>query len=207
MSEPLQRTEDWRKARAGKITASRFVDVIAIKRDGAPTAARAKYMRELAFERLSGEPMHEVGGKALTWGTEVEQYAREAFELETGLIVEPAQFVTHPDYPFIGCSADGLIGKDGGYESKCPMDESVHIQTWLEGMPRDHMAQVQGCMFVTGRKWWEFTSYDPRACERLRLYHERIERDEGFIANLEAALLQFEAELQQMVAELERKSA
>lgn len=36
---------------------------------------------------------------------------------------------------------------------------------------------------------------------------DAIERDDGFIAHLEAALLQFEAELQQMVAELERKSA
>lgn len=207
MSEPLQRTEDWRRARAGKITASRFTDVIALKRDGTPTAARAKYMRELAFERLSGEPMHEIGGKALTWGTEVEQYAREAFELETGLIVEPAEFVTHPEYPFIGCSADGLIGKAGGYESKCPMDEAVHIQTWLEGMPDDHLPQVQGCMFVTGRQWWCFTSYDPRACDRLRLYHQRIDRDEGYIAMLKDRLRQFETELQQMIAELERRSA
>lgn len=207
MSEPLQRTEEWRRARAGKITASRFADVLAVKRDGTPTAARDKYMRELAFERLSGEPMHEVFGKALTWGTEVEQYAREAFELETGLIVEPAEFVLHPEYPFLGCSADGLIGKSGGYESKCPMDEAVHIQTWLEGMPKEHIPQVQGCMFVTGRMWWSFNSYDPRVCERLRLYHQRIFRDEGFIDHLKDALLKFEAELQLMVAQLERKSA
>lgn len=207
MTEPLQRTEEWRRARAGKITASRFADVIAVKRDGSPTAARSKYMRELAFERLAGEPMHEASGRALTWGIEVEQYAREAFELETGLIVEPADFVLHPEYDFIGCSADGLVGKTGGYESKCPMDESVHVQTWLEGMPADHIPQVQGCMFVTGRQWWAFTSYDPRACERLRLYHQRIDRDEVFIANLKTHLLAFEAELQQMVEELRRKSA
>lgn len=69
------------------------------------------------------------------------------------------------------------------------------------------MPQVQGNMMVTGRAWWDFISYDPRQCERLRLYVQRILRDDHFISEMLGALLQFEAELQQMVAELERKSA
>lgn len=202
-----QRTPEWYAARAGRITASRFQDVIAIKRDGSPTIQRERYMRELAFERLSGKAKHVVEGKALTWGTEVEEFARSALEIETGLVVTEAEFLVHPKYDFIGGSCDGLIGTDGIIEIKSPYDEQVHIQTWLEGMPKDHQAQVQGNLFVTGRKYAIYISYDPRACEKLRLYHQRIERDDGFIANLEAALLQFEAELQQMVAELERKSA
>lgn len=165
-----QRSEAWRLARAGKLTASRFRDVIAVKRDGKPTAARDKYMREMVFERLAGVPRHEINGPSLKWGTEAESFAREAYELETGYLVEASEFVVHPDYPFIGCSPDGLIGQEGGYESKCPMDEAVHIHTWLNGMPDEHMPQIQGCMWVTGRSWWTFVSYDPRLNERLRLF-------------------------------------
>lgn len=202
-----QRTEEWREARAGRITGSRFVDVIALTRAGKPTSERSKLMRQLAFERMAQIPVHEIGGKALNWGTEVEGPCVMLYELVTGNIVKESPFVMHPRYDFIGSSPDGLVGGDGGIEIKSPHDESVHINTWLTGMPEEHMPQVQGNMFVTGRAWWDFISYDPRQCERLRLYVQRIQRDDDYIAKLAAGLLQFEAELQQMIAELERRSA
>jgi predicted phage-related endonuclease len=209
MSDVIEQgTDAWRAQRAGKITASRFGDVIDLTKAGKPTAARAKYMREIVFERISQAPRHEVGGHALRWGSDVESFAREAFELETGLIVMPGHFTTHPQYEFIGASPDGLISTTGGYESKCPMDEAVHINTWLCGMPEEHKPQVQGCMLVTGRQWWEFISYDPRVAERFRLFHQRIERDDEYIDKLLLpGLLQFEQEVQSMIQQLEAKAA
>lgn len=208
MSDIAQRTDDWRAARAGKLTASRFVDVVSLTQAGKPKAERKKYMREIVFERLALAATHEIGGQALKWGTEVEQFGKEAFELETGLILEAASFVTHPQYPFIGCSPDALIGADGGYESKCPHDEGVHIGTWLDGMPAEHIPQVQGCMFVTGRKWWEFVSFDPRVSPRFQLYHQRIARNDAYINDvLLPGLLQFEKEVQHMIKQLEAKAA
>lgn len=219
-----QRTEEWHRARAGKITASCFGDAMAFTggepgdvyksgpRKGEPkpkkpAAARGTLMRKLAFERMAGIPAHEVGGKALNWGAEVEASAVQTYELISGNIVVASGFLLHPKYDFIGASPDGLVGSVGGIEIKCPHDEGVHINTWLNGMPDEHMPQVQGNMLVTGRQWWDFISYDPRQCERLRLYVQRIPRDDDYIGQMTAALLQFEAELQQMVAELERKSA
>lgn len=220
-----QRTDEWRAARAGKLTASRFADAIAFTggepgdlyksgpKKGQPkprvqTHARAKYMREIVFERLACAASHEVGGRATQWGTDVESFAREAAELETGHIIAPGQFVTHPRYDFIGASPDGLIGDDGGYESKCPMDEAVHINTLLEGMPNDHIDQVQGGMLVTGRKWWLFISYDPRVPEPFRLFTQVIKRDDDYISGtLLPGLLQFEAEVQDMIARLRARAA
>lgn len=196
-----QRSAEWYAARAGKITASRFADVMGTK------AARAKYMREIVFERLAQQAKHGVSSKSLTWGQEVEPFSKEAFELHTGLIVEPAEFIAHPRYDFIGCSPDGLIGKDGGLEMKAPHDEAVHIETWLTGMPEEHKPQVQGSMFVTGRAWWYFVSYDPRQGERFRLYVQRVERDPAYIERLAGCLLQFQAEAVAMQAELERIAA
>lgn len=202
-----QRTDEWRQDRAGRITGSRFKDVISVKKDGKSTAERAKLMRQLAFERMAGIPAHEVGGKALAWGTEVEPVAVQLYELHTGNIVMASPFVAHPRYDFVGSSPDGLVGSKGGIEIKSPHDEGVHINTWLEGMPAEHMPQVQGNMWVTGRDWWDFISYDPRQCERLRLYVQRVPRDDAYIASMAAAILQFEAELQQMIEQLMKKSA
>lgn len=202
-----QRSDEWYAARAGKITASRFADVISKTSTGKYKAERAKYMRELVFERLAMQPKHEVSSKSLHWGKEVEDFARQAYELRTGNIVTLSPFLVHPRYDFIGASPDGLIDEDGGLEMKCPHSEEVHVQTWLEGMPSDHIPQVQGCMAVTGRKWWDFTSYDPRQSERFRLYVQRIHRDEAYISTMLAELIQFNAEAMAMQKELERKAA
>lgn len=220
-----QRSDEWRQVRAGRLTASRFADAIAFTggepgdvyksgpKKGLPkpkvsTDTRNRYLREIVFERLASTPRHEVGGRATQWGTEVEAYAREAVELETGLIIKPGEFATHPAYDFIGASPDGLIGTDGGYESKCPMDEAVHIKTLLEGMPSDHIAQVQGGMMVTGRKWWLFVSYDPRVPDPYRLYTQRVKRDDAYInSTLLPGLLQFEAEVRDMIKRLNARTA
>lgn len=205
-----QRSEGWREARAGKITASCFADAIAMNKTkpGKSTATRDTYMRKVVAEILSGRPNHEISSKSLAWGTEAERFAREAYELETGLVVVESEFVTHYEYPFIGASPDGLVGNDGGLEMKSPHDEQVHIGTWLHGMPEDHIPQVQGNMMVTGRSWWDFVSYDPRQSEKYQLYVQRIHRDDEYISKtLLPSLLDFWADVQRMVKTIQDKAA
>lgn len=207
-SVDLQRTEQWHADRSGRLTASRFKDVIAWgERDKhgrrKPLAARTTYMRELAFERLASRSKHSFSSKATSWGTEVEQPCHDYYEIVTGNMVTKSGFVVHSKYDWLGCSPDGLIGQDGGIESKCPYNEAVHIKTWLEGMPDEHMPQVQGCMFVTGREWWDFLSFDPRQNENCRLYIETIKRDEDYLAMLHQELVQFNLDLDRMVEEVE----
>lgn len=172
-----------------------------------PLAARNTYMRELAFERLAAKAKHSVSSKSMAWGTDVEQPCHDTYTLLAGQMITKSGFIQHPKFSFIGCSPDGLVGADGGIESKCPFNEAVHVQTWLEGMPDEHIAQVQGCMFVTDRKWWDFLSFDPRQDEPYRLYIQRIHRDEAYIAELRKQLLNFEVELQDMVKTIKAKAA
>jgi putative phage-type endonuclease len=207
-----QRTDEWFIERMGKMTASRFSDVMAFNapdKNGfcKPQEARAKYMRQLAFERLAEKPKQSVTSKSLAWGTDVEEFACNAYQLATGNIVTKSTFVVHPTFTFIGASPDGLVDLDGGCEIKCPWSEEVHIGTWLDGMPEEHRWQVQGNMFVTRRKWWDFISYDPRQKQRYQLYIERIERDDTFIKTLESGLLQFEVELKAMLKKLDLRAA
>lgn len=203
-----QRSEEWFDARRGRITASRFGDAIAVGKNGKPLAAREKYMREIVFERLSDSCKHEISSKSLSWGTDVEAFARDAYELECGALIEQTGFVTHQRYPFIGGSCDGLLDSDGIVEIKCPHDEQVHVETLLNGMSNDHVPQVQGNLLVTGRKYAVFISYDPRICESLRLYTQIVPRDDAYINNvLLPGLLQFEAEVNAMIKRLQQKIA
>jgi putative phage-type endonuclease len=206
MSE--QRTEDWFLVRAGKFTGSKFVDVMARnKKTGEPLKAYHDLIMQLVVERMTGQPVEGPTGQALKWGTEVEPYAREAYELETGEIVRESGFIIHPVHAFVGCSPDGLIGSDGGLEMKCPKDSAVHLERFEKGMPDEYIGQTQGCMWVTGRKWWDFVSYDPRMPESHRIYIQRIERDEKYIADLEQAVITAEAIVQQKLESLIKKAA
>lgn len=177
-----QRSQEWHLDRLGKITASRFIDALSFdKRSGKPTEARNTYLYELVYQITSGQVKDQVYAKSLAHGIETEPIAKQAYELETGEFIQESGFIVHPEFDFIGCSPDGLIGDDGGIEIKSPHNVKIHLQTLIDGMPAHHIPQVQGCMFVTGRKWWDFVSYDPRQREDLRLYIQRIYRDEQYI--------------------------
>lgn len=115
-----------------------------------PMGARTSYMRELCFERLAKKSKHNVSSASLKWGHTEEQKAQDAYEMLTGNIVVPSEFIVHPKYDWLGCSPDGLINDDGGTESKCPFNEAIHVRTWLEGMPEEHMPQVRAACSLPG---------------------------------------------------------
>jgi putative phage-type endonuclease len=192
--ELLQGSDEWRAARAGKVTASRFCDVMARIRTG-EAASRRDYRWELLTERLTGLPCEGYTNRAMEWGTSHEAEAREAYEAETGELVHRVGLIVHPEHPMVACSPDGLINKDGGQEIKCPFSSVVHVQTLKGGMPPEHRPQVQGSMWIAGRAYWDFVSYDPRMPEHLRLYVERIPRDDAYIEQLAAEVVKFEAEV------------
>ena len=206
-----QNSPEWREARAGKITASRMGDVIAFaKNGGRPLKARQDYIGEIVAELLTGEPRQQVKAAPLDWGHDVEAAARAAYEAETGTIVQfggDVAFVTHPELAYIGCSPDGLIGAQGMHQIKCPQNPAVHIETLQSGMPDEHMPQVQGEMLVTGRAWSDFVSYDPRMPPNLRLYIQRIPRDEVYIAMLTKHCQSLWDDVQAIMAKLQKLAA
>lgn len=208
MADELQRTEEWHAERAGKFTGSRFCDVLARnKRTGEPLKAYHDLIWQVVVERMTGQAVEGPSGFALQWGADVEPYAREAYELESGHVVIESGFVQHPEHAFAGCSPDGLIGTDGGLEMKCPKNSAVHLERFISGVPEEYVPQIQGCMWVTNRQWWDFVSYDPRMPETHRLLRITVQRDNEFIAKLESAVLEAEAAAQALYDQLMKKAA
>ena len=61
----------------------------------------------------------------------------------------------------VGCSPDALVGEDGCLELKCPRADTHLLWLARDAIPRDHVVQVQGHIWVTGRSWCDFQSYHP----------------------------------------------
>lgn len=193
----------WLYERCGYITASRFRDVMDRQKSGKPGAKRQAYLMELVIERITGNPQDHFVNAAMAWGDKsMERRSRMDYEAQTGQMVDECGFVKHPEVKWVGGSPDGMIGDDGGWESKSPYNSAVHINTILDGMPEDHMAQLQGLMWITGRKWWDFQSYDPRLPEPLCRYVQRIERDDKYIAILAQEIAAFSKEIDAVMARL-----
>ena len=194
-----QGSDEWLELRMGWLTASKFKDVISNGRGKAPSKTRQSYMYQLAAETLTGERGESFSSEYMEWGTKTEPQARAMYEFETGSEVSEVAFIKWNTINKVGISPDGLIGDDGGIEIKCPKT-TTQIDTFLSGkMPTIHNAQVQGSMWVTGRKWWDFVSFDPRIDGDAGYFCVRVERDEDYIKDLEDKCLAFEAELIQMI--------
>lgn len=188
-----QRSAEWFAARLGRATGSAFADAVAKLKNGQPSEKRNKYAIQLVAERLTGQPTPHFETAAMRWGTDNEPAARVEYAWQRSTDVEEVGFIAHPSI-MAGISPDGLVGADGGLEIKCPTT-ATHIETILNGMPADHIPQVQGAMWITGRAWWDFVSYDPRVPEHLRLFVQRIPRDDIYIANLDFEIRAFLADV------------
>jgi len=169
-----QGSDDWFSARLGIVTASHFKDVLNTK------TGRGTYMMRLVAEKQQGKPQDSFQSKAMENGVLYEEHARKYYEALYGVSVEQVGFIKMGQ---IGASPDGLVGDDGGVEIKCS-DGPTHYRIILaDKMPTAHIPQVQGNIWVSGRKWWDFISYDPWG-QFKPFYCKRIERDDNYINNI-----------------------
>jgi len=201
-----QGTDDWFAARCGKVTASRIADVMAKTKTGYG-AGRKNYLAQLVIERLTGDIAEGYTNAAMLWGIETEKYAREAYEIETGEIVEQVGFIDHPAIPMTGASPDGLVGIDGMLEIKCP-NSATHIETLLSGkVAKQYILQMHWQMMCAGRAWCDFVSYDPRMPEGLQYWSQRVTLDESLAADITSEVNVFLDDLDAQAAELDKLRA
>lgn len=199
-----QRTEEWFAARLGCVTASRIADVCARTKTGWGSG-RKNYMAELIVERLTGKRTEGFTNAAMQWGTDQEPDARIAYEFYRDATVVEEGFVKHPSIAETGASPDGLVGNDGLVEIKCP-NTATHLEALDEGsIAQKYVLQMQWQMACTGRQWCDFASYDPRLPESMRLYVQRVPRDDILIRAAEKDVTDFLNELRDTVHRLRSK--
>ncbi len=198
-----QGSPEWLAARAGIATASCFSDILAKGRGNDEAVSRRNLRSKLVVERLTGCAVASFTSAAMQQGTEREPLARAAYESKTGHFVDEVGLLLH-DALEAGASPDGLIGDDGGLEIKCP-ELPAHLEYVRldQGCPpAKYMPQIQGCMWITGRQWWDFVSFNPDFPAKLQLVVRRVKRDERYILGLELAVGLFMDEVRAEEAEV-----
>ncbi len=200
-----QGSEAWFAQRCGKATASRIADIVAKTKAGYSTS-RANYCAQLVVERLTGTVSETFSSEAMKWGTATEPEARDAYSFYHGVTVKPAGFIEHPSIDMAGASPDGYVGGVGLVEIKCPIS-ATHIDTLLgKSVPGKYQTQIQWQLACTNRAWADFVSYDPRMPEHLRLFVQRVHRDNEHIEQLEIEVIKFLSEVDDKLAALSQLS-
>jgi putative phage-type endonuclease len=197
-----QRSDEWFQTRLGKVTASRISDVIAKTKTGVSTS-RYNYLIQLVSERLTGKKGDSVFiNQAMQDGIDREEIARTLYSLKHG-DVDEVGFIDHPSIAMSGASPDGALhGVNGGIEIKCPI-ETTHTNTLMtQSIPTKYIPQMQWQMACAGYDFVDFISYNPNFPDHLQLFVKRLDRDNGYIGQLEAEVSAFIAEIEQQVLKL-----
>ncbi len=154
-----QNSPDWMILRSGKVTASEASNLVTPTGKVAEGKGVKTYVIEKLCEAWIGGPLPQVQGVFdMDQGKILEEEARPAFTLATGLEVSQCAFITGDDER-IGCSPDGLPAANQGLELKCPAMPN-HIRYLLDDkLPEQYIVQVQFSLYVTKFPAWWFMSY------------------------------------------------
>ena len=182
-----QGSDDWLQSRLGVVTASNFGKIIT------PTGKKSSqvndYINKLVAESLTGQVESFYKSDAMQRGNDIEPEAKNMYEMIKDVTVQETGLIKH-DYLEAGCSPDGIIVHNtpmgeraelSGIEIKCPLPHN-HVEYLRQNkVPSKYIPQIQGCMWITGAKYWDFMSYN----EYLQPLIIRVERDEEYIGKLE----------------------
>jgi hypothetical protein len=192
-----QGTPEWYAARLGIPTASAFSVILSSNKDAKEKKTRTEYMRKLAGEIITGEPMESYSNPHMERGKVMEDEARDLYAFMADVEPQRVGFIRSGNR---GCSPDSLIGEKGGLEIKTALPH-IQIDRLLKAaLPSEHKAQVQGNIWLCEREWWDFCSYSPKLPPLI----VRVPRDDGYIANLAGSVDQFNSELAELVETISR---
>jgi putative phage-type endonuclease len=154
-SEIIQGSPEWHDLRRGRFTASNIPKLFM----GKTTQGYSDALYRVAMERVTGKSTESYSNAAMLRGIQLEPMARQIYEIKKSTIVEECGFVEVDEW--IGCSPDGLVGKDGMIQIKCPAF-NTHIGYLVsEEVPKDYYIQMQAEMWMSERKWNDFMSFHP----------------------------------------------
>ncbi len=194
-----QNTDAWFQLRMGKITSSYFATIMANygKAFGKPAL---QYAMRVAIESKTNRSIETFKNEWMERGLEMEQEAREAYEMLTFTDILPGGFC---ESGMFGSSSDGLVDK-GMIEIKCPK-YSTHFDSLIKGgYDSSYQWQIRGQMWLYDKEWCDFVSYCPDLPHNKQLYIFRVERDRGEEAKLIGRLNEFAKQVNTYINILEQ---
>jgi len=176
-----QHSEAWHEARLGRVTGTRFKNLMSKE----STASYQDLLTNIACEIITGRAEDNYVSPTMEKGIETEPEARKEYENSFDTEIRQVGFII-PDegnkyHDWIGVSPDGLTYDNGMIEIKCPLMKT-HFE-YIEGgkLPSEYRYQVQGQLFVTGLEYCDFVSY----CGGMKLFVIRVFPDVELFAEFE----------------------
>ncbi|VVM98763.1 lambda exonuclease family protein [Pseudomonas fluorescens] len=174
-----QGTPEWLALRLGIVTCSELDSLLVNGKGEAGFGAGAfTYMNTLIGERITGELADPFTGNRHTErGHELEGAARILYEDREEVKTTQVGIILNHG---IGYSPDSLVLEDGLTEIKTKLPK-LQVEVILGGeIPKEHIAQCQGGLWVSEREWIDFVCYWPG----MPLFIKRAYRDEAMIRKL-----------------------
>lgn len=145
---PPQKSDKWYEERDRKLTAS---DVPAAIGDN-PYQSRDKLLR-----KKLGDARYVFKGNAATaWGNENESIAADEYCRRTGRTRFEFGLLTHPIYPWLAGSPDGITADGILMEIKCPMKREIRHE-----IPAYYVGQVQTLLEILNLEIAHFIQFRP----------------------------------------------
>lgn len=162
-----QRSDEWFAIKKGKASASRAQAI------GNGGKGLENYVIEIMAEYYSIAERENYINEHMQRGIELESIAKQVYELEHDCEVREIGFAEYNEY--IGCSPDGLVGKDGMIEIKCPCDR-IYLGILInEKIDSGYVWQCQMNMLILKRKWCDLIFYNPNF--KKSMYIKRLKAD------------------------------
>lgn len=203
-----QGSDEWKVARAARVTASRVPHVLSRSRDRkSEGTTRANYKAQIIAEILSGLPQENgYSNEDMEGGIENEPLARSAYEVLTDQLADLVGFVVHPRLDRSGASPDGLVGTKGMVQIKCPKP-AVHIGYRIAGVvPSKYEPQIAWELDTCEREWSDFVSYCPVFPAPVNLFVVRQIHDQKRAREITAEINQFNREVDELIEKLTGRS-
>lgn len=194
-----QGTPPWEFVRLGMITTSDYNLLNRRGKQGGESITRRRRIFDVANELMAMEPSDTkwTGNRFTERGKALEEEAFDLYCMTRGvdetLFSRPA-FIRDNKLR-TGCSPDALIGGDGGVEIKTMAGGMFLDLMENPRVPPEHVAQVQGCMLVTGRDWWDVMIYSPPYAPLIT----RLEADPAHHREMLDGLREFNTEVERIV--------
>ena len=188
-----QRSPEWFAVRRGIPTASNFSKVLA-----QPARARraSNIFGTSPASASRGSPTESFTSKAMERGRRMEAEALNFYRVVTSGTVRKVGFGKNHG---AGASPDALVDDDGMVEIKTA-EPSVLIPILESGRtPSEHVAQLQGNLWVFEREWIDLEIYWPD----MQTFDVRVLRDDRYIdGTLAPGMRRFIDDLEELVERL-----
>ena len=154
-----QRSDEWKKARIVKLTASEIPAMLGESYFDTPDAVFFKKLAAITNDDSFLDSKAPANVAAMEWGTNHEEEALAYFMEQTGHKVLTTGLLQHPTIPYIAGSPDGITYCGALVEIKCPY--SGRIPKVCRKVTPRYASQVQSLLSITGLERAYFIQFRP----------------------------------------------